>query len=68
VLIALEVMTPFLAAVQIPYFIDGQRLLIGVAMDQPRPARLASTNSPSGHGQQLLGGESSAYRRCQPGR
>jgi hypothetical protein len=47
VLIALEIIvTPLLARVQIPYFIDGQRLLIGVAMDQLRPAGLASGNGP----------------------
>ena len=43
VLIALEIIvTPLLARAQIPYFIDGQRLLFGVAMDQLRPAGLAS--------------------------
>jgi hypothetical protein len=49
VLIALEIIvTPLLARTQIPYFIDGQRLLIGIAMDQLRPAGLASGNSPGG--------------------
>ena len=38
-------MTPLLARVQIPYFIDGQRLIIGIAMDQLRPAALASARS-----------------------
>jgi hypothetical protein len=34
-LIALEIIvTPVLARVQIPYFIDGQRLVVGIAMDQ----------------------------------
>ena len=43
VLIALEIIvTPLLARTQLPYFIDGQRLLIGVAMDQLRPAALAA--------------------------
>jgi hypothetical protein len=56
VLIALEIIvTPLLARVQIPYFIDGQRLLIGVAMDQLRPAGLASGNSPGGPA--LFGGQ-----------
>ena len=42
VLIALEIIvTPILARTQIPYFIDGQRLIVGVAMDQLRPAALA---------------------------
>jgi hypothetical protein len=47
VLIALEIIvTPLLARAQIPYVIDGQRLLIGVAMDQLRPAGLASGTGP----------------------
>ncbi len=42
VLIALEIIvTPLLARVQLPYFIDGERLLIGIPMDQFRPAALA---------------------------
>jgi hypothetical protein len=58
VLIALEIIvTPVLARVQIPYFIDGQRLLIGVAMDQLRPAGLASVNSAgTGPAPVLFGG------------
>ena len=57
VLIALEIIvTPLLARTQIPYFIDGQRLLIGVAMDQLRPAGLASGNSAGGPGPVLFGG------------
>ena len=57
VLIALEIIvTPVLAQVQIPYFIDGQRLLIGVAMDQLRPAGLASASPGGGPGPVLLGG------------
>ena len=48
VLIALEIIvTPLLARTQIPYFIDGQRLLIGVAMDQLRPAALAAASRPA---------------------
>ena len=43
VLIALQVIvTPILARANIPYFINGQRLLVGVALDQLRPAGLAS--------------------------
>ena len=50
VLIGLEIIvTPLLARVQIPYFIDGQRLDVGVAMDQLRPAALAS-GAPGGGG------------------
>ena len=58
VLIALEIIvTPLLARVQIPYFIDGQRLVVGVAMDQLRPAALASgTPGDRGPGQLLFGG------------
>ncbi len=58
VLIALEIIvTPLLARVQIPYFIDGQRLVVGVAMDQLRPAALASgTQGGGGPGQLLFGG------------
>jgi hypothetical protein len=57
-LIALEIIvTPLLARVQIPHFIDGQRLIIGVAMDQLRPAGLASANTAGGGpGQVLFGG------------
>ena len=50
-LIALEIIvTPILAANVIPYFIDGQRLIIGVAMDQLRPAGLAPATPGGGGG------------------
>lgn len=58
-LIALQVIvTPLLSRTQIPYFIDGQRLIIGIAMDQLRPAALASGNAGAGGipGQVLFGG------------
>ena len=58
VLIALQVIvTPLLSRTQIPYFIDGQRLIIGIAMDQLRPAALASGNAEAGGvpGQVLFG-------------
>jgi hypothetical protein len=57
-LIALEIIvTPLLAHTQLPYFIDGQRLLIGVAMDQLRPAALAAASGPGrGGGGILFGG------------
>ncbi len=46
VLIALEIIvTPLLARTQLPYFIDGQRLVVGVAMDQLRPAALAPASA-----------------------
>ena len=59
VLIALQVIvTPLLSRTRLPYFIDGQRLIIGIAMDQLRPAALASGNAGAGGvpGQVLFGG------------
>ncbi len=58
VMIALEIIvTPLLAHTQLPGFIDGQRLLIGVAMDQLRPAALAAASSGGrGGGGILFGG------------
>jgi hypothetical protein len=60
VLIALEIIvTPILARTQIPYFINGQRLDVGVAMDQLRPAALAPATGeggPHGPGGLLFGG------------
>jgi hypothetical protein len=51
VLIALEIIvTPLLARTQLPYFIDGQRLLIGVAMDQLRPIALVPQVAGGGGG------------------
>jgi hypothetical protein len=51
-LIALEIIvTPVLANNAIPYFLDGQRLVVGIALDQLRPAALGGF---TGHG--LLGG------------
>ncbi len=57
VLIALEIIvTPLFARTQIPYFIDGQRLIIGIAMDQLRPAALAPAVGGGGSGGLVLGG------------
>ena len=61
VLIALEIIvTPILARVAIPYFLDGQRLIVGIAMDQLRPAALAPATpgggGPDGPGGLLFGG------------
>jgi hypothetical protein len=54
-LIALEIIvTPVLAGHVIPYFLDGQRLVVGVAMDQLRPAALGSV--PVGGGPLSGGG------------
>jgi hypothetical protein len=45
-MIALEIIvTPILAAHVIPFFLNGQRLVVGVALDQLRPAGLAAGNS-----------------------
>jgi hypothetical protein len=50
-LIGLEIIvTPILARTPIPYFLDGQRLDVGVAMDQLRPAALAPINGGGGPG------------------
>jgi hypothetical protein len=62
VLIALEIIvTPLLAMVQLPYFIDGERLIVGIAMDQLRPAALApppgARAGGGGPGHLLLGGQ-----------
>jgi hypothetical protein len=45
------IIIPALAATVIPYFLDGQRLLFGIALDQLRPAGLASGGpGPAGGG------------------
>ncbi|HWD53723.1 MAG TPA: hypothetical protein VG346_01320 [Acidimicrobiales bacterium] len=60
VLIALQIIvTPILAGTVIPHFLDGQRLVVGVAMDQLRPAALISTSSHHGPGRVILGGRGS---------
>ena len=59
VMVAFEIIvTPLLAHSQLPYFIDGQRLILGVAMDQLRPAALAAASGPGqgGGGGILFGG------------
>ncbi|HEX5287711.1 MAG TPA: hypothetical protein VFX25_02480 [Streptosporangiaceae bacterium] len=57
-LIGLEIIvTPVLARTAIPYFLDGQRLDVGVAMDQLRPAALApAAGGGPGPGGALFGG------------
>jgi hypothetical protein len=56
-LIGLEIIvTPILARTPIPYFLDGQRLDVGVAMDQLRPAALGPATPGSGPGGLLFGG------------
>jgi len=50
-LIGLEIIvTPILARAEIPYFLNGQRLDVGVAMDQLRPAALAPATPGGGGG------------------
>jgi hypothetical protein len=49
------IVTPILAAHVIPYFIDGQRLVVGIALDQLRPAGLAGGGA-GGPGRVLFGG------------
>ena len=57
VLIGLEIIvTPILTATAIPYFLNGQRLIVGVAMAQLRPAGLASASGFHGPGRALFGG------------
>jgi hypothetical protein len=59
VLVALQIIvTPLLSAAVIPYFLNGQRLLVGVAMEQLRPAALISVNGVGHHGpgRAVLGG------------
>jgi hypothetical protein len=53
------IVTPILAAHVIPYFINGQRVVVGVALDQLRPAVLAGGGAgagPGGPGHVLFGG------------
>lgn len=42
------IITPALANTVIPYFLDGQRVLFGIALDQLRPAGLAGGSGPGG--------------------
>jgi hypothetical protein len=60
-MIALEIIvTPILARVTIPYFLNGQRLVVGIALDQLRPAGLGAAGAggqgPGGPGHVLFGG------------
>ena len=56
--IVLEIIvTPILAGHVIPYFLDGQRLVVGIAMDHLRPEGLAAgAFGPAGPGRLLFGG------------
>ena len=69
-LIGLEIIvTPILARTAIPYFLDGQRLDVGVAWTScaPRRWRRRPAAAPAPAGCWPAGGEPSAYRRCRPG-
>jgi hypothetical protein len=60
-LIALQlIITPLFAAHVIPYFLNGQRVDIGIAMDQLRPAQLFSAGGVhTGPRHAILGGRGS---------
>jgi hypothetical protein len=49
------IVTPLLAGHVIPYFINGQRVVVGIALDQLRPAGLAGGGA-GGPGHVLFGG------------
>jgi hypothetical protein len=50
-MIILEVIvTPILSVFPLPYFLDGQRLIVGVALNQLRPAYLTASSSQAGAG------------------
>jgi hypothetical protein len=51
------IVTPILATVPIPYFLDGQRLDFGVAMDQLRPVWLVASSDVGGLGNVVFGGQ-----------
>jgi hypothetical protein len=44
------IITPALAGHALPYFLDGERLVVGVAMDQLKPAALAGGQQVGPHG------------------
>ena len=52
-----SIVTPILATVPIPYFLDGQRLDFGVAMDQLRPVWLLASSDVGGLGNVVFGGQ-----------
>ncbi len=55
-MIVLEIiLTPILANTVIPYFINGQRLIVGVAMDQLRPAVLSGGSTGHAGGRVIFG-------------
>ena len=57
-MVALElIVTPLLGATVIPYFLDGQRLFVGIALDQLRPEYItAQAQVTHGPGHRIVGG------------
>ncbi len=57
-LIVLQIIiTPALAHVELPYFLDGERVIVGIALDQLRPAGLVSgVGGGGGPARTLFGG------------
>jgi hypothetical protein len=64
-MIALEIIvTPILATHVIPFFLNGQRLVVGLTLDQLRPAGLAAGNAQGpGPAAVLSGGRGVLDRR-----
>jgi hypothetical protein len=64
------IVTPILARTEIPYFINGQRLVVGVARPSsgPRAWRRAQAAAVARATCCSAGADRSAYRRCPPGR
>lgn len=59
-MVVLEVIvSPIMANVHIPHFVNGQRLFVGVALDQLRPAGMLADFSQGGPGRRLFGGRAS---------
>jgi hypothetical protein len=50
------IVTPILSAHVIPYFLNGQRVIVGVALTQLRPAGLVSPNSVGGGPRHIIFG------------
>ena len=56
-LIVLQILiTPLMAGDVIPYFLNGQRVFVGVALDQLRPFGLAAAQGAGGPGRLVFGG------------
>jgi hypothetical protein len=69
ILLALQlILTPIFAAHVIPYFLDGQRIDIGIAMDQLRPEQLVSATGLGGGAgpRRILGGRAALQIPTMP--